>query len=85
MTRPTLPSIESLDLDTLMAQAERIAVERYDGHFTLMRFTTGWKCMHGTPNVDEDGRIEVSALPTFGSAREALASFICADKVSAAS
>lgn len=85
MTRPTLPSIESLDLDTLMALAERIAVERNDGHLTLMRFTTGWKCMHGTPNLDGDGRTEVSALPAFGSAREALISFICAGKVSVAS
>jgi hypothetical protein len=85
MRRPTLPSIESLDLDTLMALAERIAVERDDGHFTLMRFTTGWKCMRGTPDLDGDGRTEVAALPAFGSVREALASFICVGKASATS
>jgi hypothetical protein len=78
MAKLAVPGIDSLDLNTLLALAERTAVERADGHFTLMRFTTGWKCMLGTPNLDDGGREEVSALPAFGSAREALTSFICA-------
>lgn len=76
MALSTLFEIESLDLGTLMALAERIAVDRADGHFTLMRFTTGWKCMLGTPNLDIDGREEVSVLPAFASAREALTSIL---------
>jgi len=74
--RPTPDEIESLDLHTLMSLAEQIAVDRSDGHLTLMRFTTGWKWVLGTPNLDGEGRSEVSALPTFGSAREALVSLI---------
>jgi len=76
--QPTRSNVESLDLATLLALAERIAVERADGHFTLMRFTTGWKCMLGTPDLDGDGRGEVVKLPTFQSAREALTAFIVA-------
>jgi hypothetical protein len=71
-----LTSIESLDLDTLMALAERIATRDTDGHLTLLRFTTGWKCMLGTPNLDGQGRKEVNTLPTFGSIREALVSLL---------
>jgi len=33
-----------------------------NGHFTLMKFTTHWKAMFGTPNLDIDGRVEVRAL-----------------------
>jgi hypothetical protein len=77
MARPALVEIDSLDLDTLMAIAERIAVERTDGHLTLMRFTTGWKCMLGTPNLDIDGRSEVSSLPASPSVKEALVAFVC--------
>lgn len=82
MTRPFLPDIASLDFDTLMALAEQIAVEHADGHFTLMRFTTGWKCIIGTPDFNILGRIngscEIMRLPSFQSAREALSAFICA-------
>ena len=77
MTQPALVGIESLDLSTLIALAERIAIDRADGHFTVMRFTTGWKCMAGTPDLDVGGRDEVSALASFRSMREALVSFVC--------
>jgi hypothetical protein len=77
VTRPTLAEIESLDLNTFVAVAERVSAEHADGPLTLMRFTTGWKCMLGTPNLDGDGRSEVSALPPFGSLREALIALIC--------
>ncbi|NOK37139.1 hypothetical protein HMI49_28475 [Corallococcus exercitus] len=76
--QPPRSNVESLDLATLLALAERIAVERAGGHFTLMRFTTGWKCMLGTPDLDGDGRGEVAKLPAFQSAREALTAFIVA-------
>lgn len=38
----------------LLKQAREIAKERYDGHFTLMRFTTNWRFCFGQPfNYDE--------------------------------
>lgn len=33
----------------LLKQAEEIAKEKYDGHFTLMRFTTNWRFCFGQP------------------------------------
>ena len=27
----------------------QLAKEKYDGHFTLMKFTTNWRCCFGTP------------------------------------
>ena len=77
MPKVLLTELESCDLGTLLAVAERIAVARADGHLTIMRFTTGWKCMLGTPSLDGDGRSEVSALPSLSSAREALMSVVC--------
>lgn len=31
---------------------ETIAREKYDGHYTIMSFTTGYKVVFGTPSVD---------------------------------
>lgn len=42
--------------DDVMAMAEinRLAKLYYDGHFSLMRFTTNWRCCFGTVNSRED-------------------------------
>jgi len=40
-----------LTTDQLLDMAEDIACKETDGHFTLMRFTTGWKAMFQTPDV----------------------------------
>jgi hypothetical protein len=33
---------------SIMDELERIAVERYDGHFTVMRFTSNWRVCFDT-------------------------------------
>lgn len=38
-----------VDTDEIMKHALKIANEHYDGHFTLMKFTTDWKCSFRTP------------------------------------
>lgn len=35
----------------LLERAEDLAIQRADGHITIMRFTTGWKVMLGTPEM----------------------------------
>jgi hypothetical protein len=35
----------------VMAELERIARERYDGHFSVLRFTTNWRVCFCTPNT----------------------------------
>lgn len=50
--------------DFFLKMAEKIAVEKYGGHLTIMRFTGGWKAIFGTPNRDcGDSRFEFSGLP----------------------
>jgi hypothetical protein len=51
----------------LMWRLERVARERHDGHFTVMRFTTNWRVMFGTPN-DRDDIESALAGATFASA-----------------
>jgi hypothetical protein len=35
----------------ILAALEELARQRYDGHLTIMRFTTGWKVQLGTPDL----------------------------------
>lgn len=35
----------------------------YDGHVTIMKFTTGWKVMYGTPNMSDEDRKRLADLP----------------------
>lgn len=61
------------DVSVAMWVADQVAEQLYDGHMTIMRFTTGWKCVFGTPdlgNVEE--RETVWRLPTFRSMSEAV-------------
>jgi hypothetical protein len=61
-----------MDLDTLLALAEAQAVHREDGHLTLLRFTTGWKCMFGTPELSLVDNREISGLKTHSTLKGAL-------------
>lgn len=42
-----------------MALVEKIAKEEFDGHYTLMRFTTDWRFTFGTVNNREDVYLSV--------------------------
>jgi len=58
----------------LLQEAERLAQQHQDGHLTIMRFTTGWKVMLGTPVLDlYHGRPEVDRLEQYETLEEALA------------
>jgi len=68
--------IDSMDLATLVSLAENLANEQ-DGHLSIFRFTTGWKVILGTPNLDTgQGREEIKKLKAYKSLRYALASLI---------
>jgi hypothetical protein len=44
-------------LQELLTTVETIARLQHDGHVTIMRFTTGWKAVYGTPvTMDADRR-----------------------------
>ena len=69
----------------LLEHAERLAVQQADGHVTIMRFTTGWKVMLGTPEMTAEftgenfeitggGYGDVQKITAFKSLQEALES-----------
>lgn len=63
---------QKLDLRTLITLAEMKA-EDYSGHLTIMRFTTEWKAMPGTPDLDTgEGRKQVLSLKGYESLEDAL-------------
>ena len=52
-----MKDLDHLDLETLITLAERLAKQTQDGHLTILRFTTEWKCALGTPSFySSDGR-----------------------------
>ncbi len=80
MPRIDALAVKDLDLATLLALAERRAVAEADGHLTLLRFTTGWKCLVGTPDLDSGaGRHEVWALPAHPTVQDALLGCLIGD------
>jgi len=73
---PPMQNLDDLDLAALFALAESTAKERNDGHLTIMRFTTHWKAMFGTPNLDIGGREQVRELHGASTLRDALVALL---------
>ena len=68
------------DLRTLITLAEMKARD-HDGHLTIMRFTTEWKAMLGTPNLDTGkGREQIKALKGYESLEDALLYLITGER-----
>jgi hypothetical protein len=62
-------------MKTLLDAVIEIATENYDGHVSLLTFTTGWKVIFGTP--DDLGypgkqRDQLHGIPGFMSLDDAL-------------
>jgi hypothetical protein len=66
------PSEKRMHTGYFLEMAEKIARDKFDGHLTIMKFTTHWKAMFGTPNLDVDGRAEVRSLSKFDMLDECL-------------
>jgi hypothetical protein len=65
-------------LQMLILQAERT----HDGHLTIMRFTTGWKVVCGTPSLDQDGWSQLQALPNRADLAQSIRAALVADLTS---
>jgi hypothetical protein len=48
--------LRSMTVDQLLAIAEAVALKRHDGHLSILRFTTHWKVVFGTPALFEGAR-----------------------------
>ena len=76
--RTTAPFFDVAHLLTLVTVE---ATRWHDGHFAIFAFTSGFKVMFGTPDLDSgQGRSEVAALPTCPTLREALLAALVAGK-----
>lgn len=58
--------IKNLDL------LEEIAKRSYDGHVTLLRFTSGWKVVFGTPFMEQENRRILEKKPAKMTLEEAI-------------
>jgi hypothetical protein len=62
-----------LSLDEIEIALEAIAAVDYDGHYTAMRFTTGYKAFFGTPDLGAGyDSEEIFALPSFSKLKDAM-------------
>jgi hypothetical protein len=64
--------LDAIDTETLLERAEAVAAKEWDGHLTIMRFTTGWKAVMGTPDIWNDDRGRIRRIPTASTMAEAL-------------
>ncbi len=65
--------LESMGTEALLNLLKIFANEYQDGHYTIMSFTTGYKIMFGTPDLDSGkGRDRVNQLPIYQTMKEAL-------------
>lgn len=53
INRPKRRTIDELGVFPI-SKLESIADKYFDGHFTIMRFTTNWRVCFGTPNNRDD-------------------------------
>lgn len=61
------------DLLSLLSEIEEIAEQETDGHFTIYRFTTGWKVRLDTPYLDDEDREQLSLRESRQTLEKALA------------
>jgi len=61
-----------ISTDDLIELMEALARGHADGHFTILKFTTGWKCMVGTQDLDNGCRNKIHDLKNYETFREAL-------------
>ncbi len=61
-----------MNATTLLSIANTIAKDSYDGHLTILRFTTNWKSAFGTV-VERD---EINSLEPYRSLNKALHTMI---------
>jgi hypothetical protein len=60
-------------MEELITQVEEIAQKMADGHYTILKFTTGYKGFLGTPNLDiGEEREKIAKLPKFLSLEDVL-------------
>jgi hypothetical protein len=64
--------LSALDTGLLLVLFRAQAASHFDGHYTILSFTTHFKAAFGTPALDWDGHEDVAALPGFATLKDAV-------------
>jgi len=73
---------ESFDLELLLQITQAKASAISDGHLSIFKFTTHWKVILGTPDIDSGkGREEIRKLKPFFTLKEALIDLLIQESV----
>ena len=65
-----------ITLEMLFGIASELAKDQFDGHLTIMRFTTNWRVGYGTPTDDGHTRDFIGCLTEGETLYDALLGFI---------
>lgn len=69
-----IKEVQGMSRGKIESLFEFFADKNYDGHYSLFRFTTGYKASFGTPDLDSGaGRAAIKSLPNFPTANDAMA------------
>jgi len=68
-----------MNTEKLIRLIEAEADEYFDGHFTIMKFTTGWKVVLDTPDVTPEYREWLWSVPISKDLKSALIERLAAD------
>lgn len=64
------------NLNELMDECQKIADKEFDGHITILKFTTGWKIVFGTPYLYDKTDSLVDKYTKYDSLQEGLTDLI---------
>lgn len=60
-------------LENLMQELQEMSNKLHDGHYSIFKFTTGYKVAFGTPELfGYTGRFQVQLLPNFKTLNQAI-------------
>jgi hypothetical protein len=80
-SKQKLVNLLQANVSDVLDVVEAHAKEFYDGHYTVMAFTTGVKAMFGTVDLDTGyGRYDLLALPAYPDAHIAMSHMLAFDK-----
>lgn len=68
-----------LTLEQAMRALEDVANTKYDGHYTILKFTTGYKVIFGTLDMNDEDREYIQKRKGFKSLKDAISYAVMED------
>lgn len=75
-----LEILRSFEVDRLLKLMALHARKKHDGHFSIFKFSGGYKTAFGTPDMDTGaGRIQLGKMPAMKSLKDSLVSALSSE------